>query len=188
MKTPQPVRERLLDAADALMFVQGAFATPVDVILKAAGASPPSLYHHFGNKEGLITAALQRRLEIWSDVWAAEIDKADTDVDRLLALWAALDTYQSKFMTERWCAFTATNAAVLDPTPALRKVLEDETDLLRTRLLEHSKPIAGDDAQALADGLLIAYTGTMALMLRVPWQAAISQGRRTATALVRPYL
>ena len=90
----KPVRERLLDSADALLFIHGVISTPVDRILKDAQASPPSLYSHFGSKEGLIAAALRRRLHIWTGVWDAEIAAADCPKDRALALWDALTTYQ----------------------------------------------------------------------------------------------
>ena len=99
------MRERLLDAADSLLFIQGAFATPVDTILKRAGASPPSLYAHFGNKEGLIAAALRRRLNIWTQVWddaiaAAErlrIDYWSASRDEVTAIDAAVE--QLKLVT-----------------------------------------------------------------------------------------
>ena len=81
-QTTKPVRERLLDSADALLFIHGVISTPVDRILKDAQASPPSLYSHFGSKEGLIAAALRRRLHIWTGVWDAEIAAADCPKDR----------------------------------------------------------------------------------------------------------
>ena len=57
MERRRPARERLLAAADELMFVEGVVLTPVDVILRRAGASPATLYANFGNKDGLIAAA-----------------------------------------------------------------------------------------------------------------------------------
>lgn len=146
MKTTKPVRERLLDSADALLFVHGVVATPVDRILKHAQASPPSLYSHFGSKDGLIAAALRRRLEIWTGVWDAEIAAADTAEGRALALWDALSTYQGKHMTERWCAFSGTAAAIEHPIPQLQEVLDEETQLLRTRLLAAAQEVTGEDS------------------------------------------
>ena len=183
MEPRKPVRERLLDAADALLFVEGAFATPVDTILKAAGASPPSLYSHFGNKEGLVAAALHRRYEVWKQVWDDQIAAAPDDAGRVLALWNALRTYQSERMTERWCAFTGTAAAFPDPAPELREILDLETALLRDRLLETATPIAGERAEALASALMVTYAGTMALMLREPYEKAIDEGRAGAAVL-----
>lgn len=184
MRADRPVRERLLDAADALLFIDGAFATPVDAILKKAGASPPSLYSHFGNKEGLITAALRRRLAIWVAVWDDEIAKARDADERVLALWAALRAYQAERMTERWCAFSGTAAAISAPGEQLKAVLDEETYLLRTRLLTASRPVAGEQAEALASSLMVVYTGTMALMLREPYERAIDGGEAAVRSLL----
>lgn len=223
----KPVRERLLDSADALLFVHGVISTPVDRILKDAQASPPSLYSHFGSKEGLIAAALRRRLHIWTGVWDAEIAAADCPKDRALALWDALTTYQGEHMTERWCAFSGTAAAIEHPSAQLQTVLDEETQLLRTRLLAAAREITGeaagsegagevsgtssaraDDtpgsgsgevsgasagvgaagsdsrAEALASALMVAYTGTMSLMLREDYPTAIAEGRASAEALI----
>lgn len=223
----KPVRERLLDSADALLFVHGVISTPVDRILKDAQASPPSLYSHFGNKEGLIAAALHRRLHIWTGVWDAEIAAAESPRGRALALWDALTTYQGEHMTERWCAFSGTAAAIEHPNAQLQAVLDEETQLLRTRLLAVAREItgeaaggegggevsgassaqaddapgSGDDeaggasagvgaaglgsrAEALASALMVAYTGTMSLMLREDYPTAIAEGRASAEALI----
>ena len=242
----KPVRERLLDSADALLFIHGVISTPVDRILKDAQASPPSLYSHFGSKEGLIAAALRRRLHIWTGVWDAEIAVADCPKDRALALWDALTTYQGEHMTERWCAFSGTAAAIEHPSAQLQAVLDEETQLLRTRLLAAAREITGepagsegagdvsgtssthaDDApgsgdgqvsgassaqagdapgngdgqvsgtsagvgaaglgsraEALASALMVAYTGTMSLMLREDYPTAIAEGRASAEALI----
>ena len=223
----KPVRERLLDSADALLFIHGVISTPVDRILKDAQASPPSLYSHFGSKEGLIAAALRRRLHIWTGVWDAEIAAADCPKDRALALWDALTTYQGEHMTERWCAFSGTAAAIEHPSAQLQAVLDEETQLLRTRLLAAAREITGEPAgsegagevsgtssaqaddtpgsgdgqvsgasagggaagsgsraEALASALMVAYTGTMSLMLREDYPTAIAEGRASAEALI----
>lgn len=223
----KPVRERLLDSADALLFIHGVISTPVDRILKDAQASPPSLYSHFGSKEGLIAAALRRRLHIWTGVWDAEIAAADCPKDRALALWDALTTYQGEHMTERWCAFSGTAAAIEHPSAQLQAVLDEETQLLRTRLLAAAREITGEAAgsegagevsgassaqagdapgngseevsgasagggaagsgsraEALASALMVAYTGTMSLMLREDYPTAIAEGRASAEALI----
>lgn len=185
----KPVRERLLDSADALLFAHGVISTPVDRILKDAQASPPSLYSHFGNKEGLIAAALRRRLHIWTGVWDTEIAAADCPKERALALWDALTTYQGEHMTERWCAFSGTAAATEHPSAQLQAVLDEETQLLRTRLLAVAREITGEDsrAEALASALMVAYTGTMALMLREDYPTAIAEGRASAQALIEAF-
>ena len=52
-------RERLLEAAMRLFASKGYAATSVRDIVGAAGVTAPSLYHHFGNKEGLFLAIIR---------------------------------------------------------------------------------------------------------------------------------
>lgn len=190
MTSPTPaagaVRERLLDAADRLLFVDGVIATPVDAILKAAEASPPSLYKHFGSKDGLITAALRRRLDVWSAVWQEAVDATDDPVERALAVYPAMRSYQREHLAEKWCAFSGTRAAISQRSPELQAVLDDETELLRTR---HADLVAGlglDAAVAhrLTRQLVVVYNGLLAQMLRDPYEEAIDESEATARVLV----
>ena len=183
---PAAVRERLLDAADELLFVDGVIATPVDAILKAAEASPPSLYKHFRSKQGLVAAALRRRLEIWSSVWQEQIDAADDPVERALSVYPAMRVYQRRHLPEKWCAFSGTRAAISQRSPELQEVLDAETALLRSR---HAELVAGlglDDgaAERLTRQLVVVYNGLLAQMLRDPYEAAIDESEETARVLI----
>jgi AcrR family transcriptional regulator len=51
------VRDRLLDAAEALIYSGGIHATGVDAIVKRSGAARKSFYSHFESKEALVVAA-----------------------------------------------------------------------------------------------------------------------------------
>ncbi|MDO5723045.1 MAG: TetR/AcrR family transcriptional regulator [Flaviflexus sp.] len=188
MTTRKGVRARLLDAADSILFIDGPVNTPVDAIIQRAEAGPASLYAHFGSKDGITTAALERRLEVWSTVWQEEIDRAGSDAARLLAIFPALERYQRDYLTERWCAFSATAAAIPRPSAALAEVLKAEDKLLRTRLAEQALPIAGEEAARLVEQILVAYCGTITLMLRRDYPDAIAMGHRTARALLEPWL
>ena len=66
-------------------------------------------------------------------------------------------------------------------------MLEEETALLRDRLLAYSEPVAGAAAPHLASALMTIYAGTLALMLREPYEDALEEGRRAAEMLVRSY-
>ncbi|WP_321922654.1 TetR/AcrR family transcriptional regulator [Burkholderia sp. BCC1998] len=59
------VRDRLLDAAEALIYSGGIHATGVDAIVKRSGAARKSFYSHFESKEALVVAALERRDVRW---------------------------------------------------------------------------------------------------------------------------
>lgn len=56
-------KERLQGAADALFAEQGFSAVSVAQILEAAEVQAPTLYHHFGDKEGLFVEWAERAFE-----------------------------------------------------------------------------------------------------------------------------
>jgi AcrR family transcriptional regulator len=58
-------RERLLDATEALIYAGGIHATGVDAIVRQSGTARKSFYTHFGSKDALVAAALERRDERW---------------------------------------------------------------------------------------------------------------------------
>lgn len=181
----RPARERLLNAADELMFVDGVVLTPVDDILRRAGASPATLYSNFGNKDGLIAAALERRLADWTDAWDTAIAAADSSTGRLFAIFPALRSYQRERLHERWCAFSGTAAATNRPSDGIAEMIAAEDELLHSRLLEFASEVAGADrAQDLADQVAVAYLGTLTGMLRGDQETAIARGELVARTLV----
>ena len=181
----RPARERLLAAADELMFVDGVVLTPVDVILRRAGASPASLYSNFGNKDGLIAAALERRLREWTQAWDERIGRAETPTERLLAIFPALWDYQRYRLNERWCAFSGTAAATGSPSPEVQAMLDAEDRLLHERIEEFADEVVpGERGARLADEVVVAYLGAITGMLRGDQERAIAAGERTARHLV----
>jgi AcrR family transcriptional regulator len=58
-------REALLDAAIELIAHGGYTATGVDAIARRSGVVKSALYWHFGSKDGLLVAALERTAEEW---------------------------------------------------------------------------------------------------------------------------
>lgn len=190
MKT-QPVkrsaRVRLLDAADELFFLNSITSTGVDNVLTRAEVSVATLYAQFGSKDGLLQACLERRLETWKTHWATAIAAADSDQDRLLALFDALRLYRENLHNARWCAFLS--AAVENPYPdhPATKLLKADTSLLNERLLHLSEQIVGADAGELAAAILLIYNGTLASLLRGSPSAAIALGRDTARFIVRAH-
>ncbi len=181
----RPARERLLAAADELMFVDGVVLTPVDVILRRAGASPATLYSNFGNKDGLIAAALNLRLTEWTEAWDEAIAAAETPTDRLLAIFPALRAYQRERLNERWCAFSGTAAATHRPSAEVTEMLEAEDELLHERIEGFAaEVVTGEHSVRLADEVVVAYLGAITGMLRGDQERAISAGERTARHLV----
>lgn len=62
------VRAKILQTARTLFYQRGVRAVGVDLIVEQAGVAKTSLYRHFGTKDGLIAAFLEREdEEFWSD-------------------------------------------------------------------------------------------------------------------------
>src|SRR5882762_1145057 len=89
--TAQEVRDRLLDAAERLIYRDGINGSGVDTILADASVARMSLYNQFGNKDGLVLAALDRRDRRWMAWYEARVTAlAPASQDRVLALFDAL--------------------------------------------------------------------------------------------------
>jgi AcrR family transcriptional regulator len=185
---PQPsARDRLLDAAEDLAALQGMTATPVDVILARAGVSPATLYAHFGNKEGLMVRALERRLQRWDAIWQECVDDADTAEDRVLALFDALLRHRKALTPSRWCVFLGIAAETPERGSALEGVLEGDTRLLTDRLVHLTGPLVGAGrAQSVTDQLVLVFTGVLGMILRGTDPArAVQRGRGIAALVLR---
>ncbi|HSW23982.1 MAG TPA: helix-turn-helix domain-containing protein [Burkholderiaceae bacterium] len=55
------VHEHILDTAERLFYAQGIQRVGVDAVVAAAGISKRTLYKHFGSREQLVAAYLERR-------------------------------------------------------------------------------------------------------------------------------
>ncbi len=175
---------RLLDAADELLFTRGAVVTPVDAVLERAGVSPATLYRAYGSKEGLIAAALDRRQSSWLETWDAAVEQAPDDRSRLLAVFDALDCFRRAPGGARWCAFLGTAAEYADPSPVLAAAIRRDTSDLRSRLTTLAEPVAGPDAGALAEALLLVVSGDLAMRLRDGYPADAHTARAVAEAVI----
>jgi AcrR family transcriptional regulator len=86
-------RERLLTAALELFPGSGFAATTVDELVRAAGVTPPVLYHHFDTKAGLYVAAAEHVYRIVLDRHEAVLADEPTfaeAIDRLMGLAVVL--------------------------------------------------------------------------------------------------
>ena len=180
-----PARTRLLDAADVLFYRRGIANTGVDDVLEAAGVSVATLYAHFGSKDGLIVASLQRRLDIWQTLWSEAVEAATTDEDRLLAIFGALHLYRERHLPARWCAFLATATEFPEASHPAHDLILADTRLLLERLEELSEPLAGGDADQLAEQVLLAYNGTLTAFLREHPADPVRAGKKLAATAIR---
>ncbi|MFC7728693.1 helix-turn-helix domain-containing protein [Actinomadura keratinilytica] len=65
---PVSTRDRLLAAAERLFLAKGVDQVSVRAINAEAGLNPGAVHYHFGSREGLVLALLERELlPLWSD-------------------------------------------------------------------------------------------------------------------------
>ena len=99
-------RERIMEAAYDLFSRRGIRAVGVDAIISQSGVARMTLYRHFGSKEDLVLAYLERREQVWTHAWlqaGAERRTADP-AERLLAIF---DVFHDWFQRPDFegCAF-----------------------------------------------------------------------------------
>lgn len=96
-----PTAEKLIDTVSTMLQGENAHNILIDDVLAASGVSRSSVYHHFGDHQGLIEATLLRRfsVNVDGDVQAmTKVVEAATDKDdywmRMRKLSAATQTPQ----------------------------------------------------------------------------------------------
>jgi AcrR family transcriptional regulator len=92
------IRGRIIDCATDLLGREGYGAMSVSAICKLAEVSAPTIYWHFGNKEGLLAAVLKRSLKRDADAFLS-IDIAP--MTRQKAFEAYLDALRRVVISER---------------------------------------------------------------------------------------
>lgn len=85
-----PTRERLLATAVDLFTRRGYAATSVREIVEGAGVTKPALYYHFGSKEGLYEAILDRIERLIEEALAEHRGRGGSARERVEALFVSL--------------------------------------------------------------------------------------------------
>jgi AcrR family transcriptional regulator len=95
----QPAGERILRATMAGLAELDPAAITIKVLCRAAQVTPPTIYYHFGNKDGLLAAAVERLV----DEWLAAIDAAvsrdgplEVTIDQAVRAWTGAITSPSR--------------------------------------------------------------------------------------------
>src|SRR5215218_2428912 len=179
--------ERILDAATRLFADEGIHATSLDRVLAEADVAAMTVYRHFANKDGLVTATLARWGERWL-AWLRDEDGlgGDDPGARLEALWDALKkwfadegfrgSYVANVATElRAKPGHPAQAVIAAHRTALRQLLQD----LVTATGAPLSPAAALQLQMLIDGAI-----AVAVVDRQPGAAA--SAREMAGGLLAP--
>lgn len=179
----EPVATALLDTAERLICRHGVHGVGIDAILAESGRSSRSLYQHFGSKEGLAVAALQRRDAAWL-AWFKATAGAETDpAQRLLAMFDALDAWfrQPDF---HGCPFINVAGEFPDQGHPLRCVAADHKRALLAFIAETTKATGFVAHARLARELFLLIEGAIAAALVLSQPEAARTAKRTAATLI----
>lgn len=168
---PPGPRERLLDAAEALVYSGGIHATGVDAIVRAAQATRKSFYSYFESKDALVAAALARRHERWMN-WFEQgtLSHGRTPRAQLLGMF---DLLREWFDSPGFhgCAFLNASGEIASPDDPIRVVArEHKAALLRfigecCNAFAREQGIDARKAAALARQWLVLVDGAIAVAL-----------------------
>jgi AcrR family transcriptional regulator len=152
-------RERLLAAADELFYEEGIHVVGIDRIIDKAGVAKATLYSTFGNKEGLILAYLQARLEWRQARVNAAIVAAKTPRDRVLAIFDVLETY---IENPRFHGCADINAsAESEPGSAVEAAIQSSRRWRRSLFVDLVRDAGAKAPELLGRQLEMLYDGAM---------------------------
>ena len=154
------VRDRLLDTADRLFYHEGIGAVGIDRVLAEAGAAKASLYQHFGGKDQLVAACLERRT--MDGRASVEAFLANTPPsERALrffdwvVLWAKSDDF-------RGCPLQHTLSELTDTAHPARSVALAQRAWFNERFLEWTAAAGVQEPKATARALMVLFDGALA--------------------------
>ena len=171
-------RERALIAALALFDSQGVESTTIEQVRDAAAVSIGSLYHHFGSREGLVTALYEDLLERYRMALMADLSRHDTPRGFLDAFvkthiaWSIRPPDAARFLAEH-----RYHRAV---TVAEAKLQRGTADFLRPLMLVFRPAVEAGILKPLAPDVLIS-------LVVGPVQAWL-RSHRAGKASIRPDL
>lgn len=85
-------RRAILDTTEALLIEEGFEGFSLRKLVERCGYSAPTIYHHFGDKDGLIDALLEQRLT-WLTDDLARVPLVDDPIENLRALTRAFANF-----------------------------------------------------------------------------------------------
>jgi TetR/AcrR family transcriptional regulator, transcriptional repressor for nem operon len=144
MAKPSPAREKLLDAAFAVIRAKGYAATSLDDLCAAAGVTKGALFHHFDGKADLAAAAAAHWDERTSAFFAAAPYHAHPDpLDRVIGYLEFRKAILQGPVAEFTCLVGTMVQEAYGEHPAIRAACD-------AAISNHAARIEADIAAALA--------------------------------------
>src|SRR5438309_9932877 len=169
------MKDRILETADRLFYLQGIRAIGVDTIAAEIGISKRTLYNHFPSKDTLISAYLMRRV-----VKARPSDKSP--VDQILGTF---DSLERRFSAKdfRGCPFVNAVAELGSEDKSVRKIAVAFKESRRLWFRDLLVQLGTSDAEGLATQLTLLVDGSIAQDL-VRNDPAMARAAKAAAAVL----
>ncbi len=178
------VRERILDTACALFYQRGVRAVGVDLVVEKAKVAKTSLYRHFGTKDDLIAAFLEREdgdfWRTWERVAGQHAGDAAAELDAHLE-WIGERVGRPNY---RGCPQINVAAEFPDTDHPARKVAAAHKRQMRQRLKAIAERLGVARPDELAGQLSLLINGAFVSSQIFELGEATPLLRRTALALI----
>ena len=148
------MKERILETADRLFYLQGIRAVGVDTIAAEIGISKRTLYNHFPSKDQLITAYLARRF----------VQPRPSDKPPVEQILGTFDSLERRFATKdfRGCPFVNAVAELGAEDRSVKKIAVAFKESRRVWFRDLLIQLGVADAEGLATQLTLLVDGSIA--------------------------
>jgi len=148
------MKDRILETADRLFYLQGIRAVGVDTIAAEIGISKRTLYNHFPSKDALIAAYLARR-------FVAPRPSDKSPVEQILGTF---DSLERRFASRdfRGCPFVNAVAELGSEDQSVRRIAIAFKESRRLWFRDLLLQLGTSDAESLATQLTLLVDGSIA--------------------------
>ena len=148
------MKDRILETADRLFYLQGIRAVGVDTIAAEIGISKRTLYNHFPSKDVLISAYLARR-------FVAPRASEKPPAEQILSTF---DSLERRFSAKdfRGCPFVNAVAELGSDDQSVRRIAVDFKESRRLWFRDLLVQLGVTDAEGLATQLTLLVDGSIA--------------------------
>jgi AcrR family transcriptional regulator len=155
-------RSRILEAAYELFSRRGIRAVGIDAIIRESGVARMTLYRHFGSKDDLVLAFLERREQRWTKDWLQqEAERRATDpAERLLAIFDVFDEWFQRDEFEG-CSFINVLLETTDPDSVVHRASADQLARIRAYVAGLAREAGVADPERMAHKWHILMKGSI---------------------------
>jgi AcrR family transcriptional regulator len=171
------MKDRILETADRLFYLQGIRAVGVDTIAAEIGISKRTLYNHFPSKDALISAYLARRF----------VQPRPSEKPPAEQILGTFDSLERRFSAKdfRGCPFVNAVAELGSEDQAVRRIAIAFKESRRLWFRDLLVQLGVPDAEALATQLAVLVDGCIAQDLVRNDPAMARAAKEAATVLLR---